>query len=251
MFFGNMQKLSLVAEKRNILGRKVKALRRDGKLPANIYGKGFKSLAISVDLSDFEKIYAMAGETSIVDVKVGSSKNPVLIHNVQLHPVTDLPIHADFHKINLKEKVKAAVPIEMIGESPAVKQGLGTVVLQIKELEVEALPTDLPDKFKVDLSKLDEVGNAILVKDISIDDKKVKIDIKGDEIVAKVEPLMEEEEDAPTVVEEEAEEGEGSEAEGTEDDKVEQQDAKETKDTTSDKEDGDSSKAEGGKLKSK
>lgn len=214
-----MQKLSIVAEKRGLVGRGVKSLRREGVLPANIYGKGIKSQAIKLNLADFEKIFEKAGETSIVDVQVGKTSSPALIHNVQMHPVTDTPLHVDFHKVNLKEKVRASVPVVAAGESPAVKQGLGTAILQIDELEVEALPTDLPDKFEIDMSGLDEVGKAIFVKDIKVDKAKIKIEADPDEVLVKVDPLREEEEEPAPVADLEAEEAdveEGVETEGAE-----------------------------------
>ncbi len=195
----------LKAQPRKVLGRKVKQLRRDGVIPANIYGKKVKSEAIQVTLSDFSKVYAKAGETGIVEIAVGGKKHPVLIHNVQTDPVTDIALHADFLQINLKEKVTAQVPIEVSGKAPAEKEGKGIVVRQLDEVEVEALPTELPEKFEVDLTALREVDEAIHVKNIKID--KAKVEIKNDPelIIVKVEPLRKEEEVAPPV-EEEAEE---------------------------------------------
>lgn len=203
MFFGKMQKNTLKAEKRKVLGRKVKKLRREGVLPANIYGKKIKSLSIKFPVVDFEKVYKAAGETGIVEIAVGKQKKPVLISNVQLDPVTDKPLHVDFHQVDLKEKTTADVPIELIGESPAEKQGLGTVVQSINEIEVEALPKDLPDKFEIDLSKLVKVEQTVQVKDLMVDTKKVKILAEAEQIIVKVEPPRKEEEVAPPPPEEE------------------------------------------------
>lgn len=198
-----MQKNTLKAEKRKVLGRKVKKLRREGALPANIYGKKVKSLAIKLPSTDFEKVYQTAGETGIVEIILGKQKRPVLISNVQLDPVTDKPLHVDFHQVDLKEKTTADVPIELIGESPAEKQGLGTAVQHLDEIEVEALPKDLPDKFEVDLSKLREVDQAVQVKDLAVDTKKVKVLAETEQIIVKVEPPRKEEEVAPPPPEEE------------------------------------------------
>jgi len=204
-----MQKNTLKAEKRKVLGRKVKKLRREGVLPANIYGKKIKSLSIKFPVVDFEKVYKAAGETGIVEVAIGKQKRSVLISNVQLDPVTDKPLHVDFHQVDLKEKTTADVPIELIGESPAEKQGLGTVVQSINEIEVEALPKDLPDKFEIDLSKLAKVDQTVQIKDLVVDTKKVKILAEAEQIVVKVEPPRKEEEVAPPPPEEEvAEEAE-------------------------------------------
>lgn len=203
MFFGEMQKNILKAEKRKVLGRKVKKLRRGGVLPANIYGKKIKSLAIKLPSVDFEKVYKAIGETGIVKIIIGKQKRAVLVSNVQLDPVTDKPLHVDFHQVDLKEKTTADVPIELVGKSPAEKQSLGTVVQYIDEIEVEALPKDLPDKFEIDLSKLTEVDQAVQVKDLTVDKKKVEVKTEAEQIIVKVEPPRKEEKVAPPPPEEE------------------------------------------------
>lgn len=188
-----MDKLSLKADVRKITGRKVSKLRLEGVLPANIFGKKVKSQAIAVKLDDFLAVYKKAGETSLINLEVGKEDKAVLVANVQVSPITDKPIHVDFHQVDLKEKVTADVPIEMTGESPAEKMSVGTVVQYIDEIEVEALPTDLPDKLVVDISKLTEVDQAIYVKDLDLDIKKVEVKVGADEIVFKVEPPQKEE----------------------------------------------------------
>lgn len=228
-----MDKHTLKAEKRKILGQKVKTLRKEGILPANIYGKKVKSLAIQVSFNEFEKIYKKAGETGIVEISVNGSKRSVLINNVQIHPVSDLPLHVDFLQIDLKEKVTADVPVDFIGESPAEKSGLGTAVQYINEIEVEALPTNLPEKFEVDLSTLAEVNQTVLVKDLDVDTKKVEIKSDLDQILVKVEPPRKEEEViAPVETEEEegeVEEGEEPSEEGKEPEGAEEESKKEEK----------------------
>lgn len=168
----------LAAEPRQVLGRKVKQLRREGVLPANIYGKKIKSESVQVKLPDFQKVYEEVGETGLVALKIGSSEHPVLIHNVQLDSVSDLPLHADFMEVDLKEKVTATVPIEFTGESPIEKSQEGILVPQLREVEVEALPTDLPENITVDVSELDVLGKAIKVADLKVD--RAKVEIKGD-----------------------------------------------------------------------
>lgn len=192
-----MKNLILKAEKRSIVGRKVKKLRREGILPGNLYGKKIKSTSLQVRLEDFIKVFREAGETGIVDLVVNGKKNPVLIHNVQLDPVTDTPLHVDFLKVDLKEKVQARIPVELVGESPAEEKGLGTVVLYIDEIEVEALPGDLPDKFEVDLSKLEAVDQTVTIKDVVTDSSKVQVKADPDQILVKVEPPKEVKEEVP------------------------------------------------------
>jgi large subunit ribosomal protein L25 len=206
-----MDKLNLKAEVRKIAGRKVSQLRLQGLLPANIFGKKIKSQAISVKLDEFLTVYKKAGETSLINLEVADAVRPVLVSNVQVSPITDAPIHIDFHQVDLKEKVTASVPIEMTGESPAEKLSVGTVVQYIDEIEVEALPTDLPDKLIVDISKLTEVDQAVYVKDLDLDTKKVEVKVNPDEIVFKVEPPQKEEVVAPAA----PAEGEAVPTEGT------------------------------------
>ena len=199
-----MDKHTLTAQKREVVGRKVKTLRAQGLLPANIYGKKVKSQSISVGLKDFEDIFKKAGETSLVTLVLKNGKSEeraVLISNVQKDPISETPIHIDFRQVDLKEKVTAEVPVELKGESPAEKTSVGTVVQYIDEIEVEALPGDLPEKFVVDVSSLAEVDQAFFVKDLEIDKAKVTLRVAPEEIVVKVEPPQKEEEVTPPAAE--------------------------------------------------
>ena len=171
------------------MGRKVKILRKEGLLPCNVFGKKVKSLALQVKLADFVDTFKKAGETGIVYL----NERPVLISNIQKSPVSGLPIHVDFHQIDLKEKVEADVPVEVVGESSMEKQALGTVVQYIDEVPVEALPTDLPEKFEIDARTLIEVDQAVYVKDLKVDRAKVEIKLDADTILVKVEPPQKEE----------------------------------------------------------
>lgn len=186
--------LKLTAEKRKVRGRKVKILRREGILPANIYGKKVKSLAVQTELKSFLAAFKKTGETSVLGLKVKGEKKsrPVLIHNVQFDPVSDQPLHADFYQVDLKEKVTTEVPIELVGESPAAKEKTGILIQPLTEVEVEALPTELPDKLELDISGLKEVDDAVTVADLKIP-KEVKVLIPEKEILAKIEPLAKEE----------------------------------------------------------
>ena len=197
-----MDRQKLKVQKREIFGRKVKSLRRGGFLPANVYGKKIASLAIQLQVKDFLAIYEKAGETGVVDLTINGGVSPVLISNVQLHPVTDLPIHVDFRAVDLKEKIQAAVPVELVGEAPAEKTGVGILVQQLNEIEVEALPTDLPEKLIADVSKLENVDQTVLVKDLLVDKEKVTVLADENQIIAKIEPPAKEEEIAPTPAEE-------------------------------------------------
>ncbi|HKC04267.1 MAG TPA: 50S ribosomal protein L25 [Patescibacteria group bacterium] len=195
-----MQKKELKAEFRKITGRKIKNLRALGILPANISGKKLKSEAVQVDLKEFKKVFSEAGETGLVELKIGTEVRPVLIHNIQKNPVSDEFVHADLLQVDLKEKVEAEVPVELTGESPAEKQGIGTVVLYFNEIKVEALPTDLPEKFIIDISELAEVDQAFYIKDIKVDKSKVDVKDDAEAIVVKVEPPQKEEEVVAPIV---------------------------------------------------
>lgn len=213
-------KFTLKSEKRELFGRKVKTLRVVGKIPANVFGKKIKSEAVTVDNKEFREVFEKAGETQIIDL----GGKPVLVSNIQTDPVSSEYIHIDFRQVDLTEKIEAMVPVEVEGESPAEKQSLGTVVQQIHEIEVKALPTDLPEKIIVDASILTEVDQAIYVKDLKVD-KKVEIKTDLESIVVKVEPPTKEEvvEVAPAPAEGEAPvegekpaEGNGEEAKSSE-----------------------------------
>jgi len=213
-----MAKLAqLKAEERKLLGRKVKSLRGKGLIPANIFGKNVKSTAISVGRKDFEIILEKEGETGLFEIILGKLVRPVLIANTQVHPVTGDILHVDFRQVNLKEKVSAEVPVRLVGEAPAEKQGL-IVNQSLNAIEVEALPLELPEEFEVDISKLSTIDDQITVADLDYDRRKITIDIEDSQIVVNVvEPQKEEvEAPAPEAVDVEgggAEEGQDS-AEG-------------------------------------
>jgi large subunit ribosomal protein L25 len=199
-----MDKQVLTAQIRKTIGRKVKTLRKEGVIPANVYGKKVKSQAIQVALPEFKKVFEEVGETGLVTLKIEGAKGgdrAVLVSNVQYDPVSDLPVHIDFRQVDLKEKVTAEVMVEVTGVSPAEKGGVGTVVKYIDEIEVEALPTDLPEKFMIDISTLTEVDQAVYAKDLSYDKSKVEVKIDPDTIIVKVEPPQKEEVVAPPVEE--------------------------------------------------
>jgi len=185
-----MKAIDLKAEKRTILGKKVKTLRREGKIPAHIFGKGIKTLHVSVGDRDFLKVFGEAGETGIVNVKVDSGEHPVLIRNVQENPVTGVPLHIDFYQVNLKEKVAVNVPLEFEGEPLAVERKEGLLLTPISEIEIEALPADLPEVVKVDVSKLERIDDTIHVKDLKIDKTKIEVLSDPEAIVATIGELV-------------------------------------------------------------
>lgn len=158
----------LKVEARTVMGKEVRKLRRTGVIPANIYGADFKSAAVQLPVKDFQKVYDVVHETGLVDVELNGEVIPVLIKNVQTNPTTEAVLHADFHKVNLKEKVAAKIPVEAVGEPKAVTDKVGLLEQPMMEVEVEALPTELPEKIEVNVEKLAAVDEQILVSDLSV-----------------------------------------------------------------------------------
>ncbi len=161
-----MKRFKLAAEPRKITGKKVKKLRREGILPANVYGKDIKSQSLQLPLSEFQKVFEEAGETGVVDLQVGEQTIPVLIHNLHTD-YRNTPLHADFFKVNLKEKVKTMVPIEVVGEPKAVTDKIGLLMEITSEVEVEALPTELPEKIEVNVGNLANIDDQITVEQLT------------------------------------------------------------------------------------
>ena len=189
-------KIELKAEARTVLGSKVRALRNSGYIPAVLYGKGQESISLQIPIKDFNKVLKEAGESTLVYLEVGGHSHPTIIHDVSLDPVNDSILHADFYKVSLTEKIKTKVPIEFIGESPAVKDLSGILVKNVNELEVEALPQNLPHEIAVDISSLKNFGDQISIKDIK-SGADVKLMAEEDLILATVqEPKSQEEIDA-------------------------------------------------------
>lgn len=178
-----MKTYQLSAQKRTLTGRKVKQLRKQKLLPANVFGKKVQSLAVQMTEGDFAKVYKQAGETGLVELTVDGEKRPTLIKNVQIHPVSGVPLHADFYQVDLKEKIHARVPVEIVGTAEAVAQKLGVLLEITDEVEVECLPTVLPDKLSVDVGKLAQVGQAITVGDLSLPEGVVALTSKETELV--------------------------------------------------------------------
>lgn len=209
------------AQKRDILGKKVAQLRREGSIPANIYGVGKDSVAITVSTKAFEKLYENVGETGLVYLQVeGTAKDvPVLVDEVQYHPVTGELTHASFKQVDLSEKITAEVPVETIGENNVPS----AVVVVVKDvIEVEALPTDLPENFTIDISTLTEIGQSISYKDLSYDKSKVTLMVAEEELenpLVLLEEVKEEVEPEP-VAEEAAAEGAAGETPAAEGEKA-------------------------------
>ena len=198
-----MTKHTLKAQPRQTLGHKVKKLRQQGWIPANLFGKDIKSTSLQTEEKPLLKFLKEAGESSLVYLQIEGDKEdrPVMIAELRRHPVTDRLLHIGLHQVNLKEKITFAVPVKLIGEAPAEQEKLGILVQLMDEVEIEALPTDMPESLEASISVLVAVGDAIYVKDIKIGSKlAVKSDLES--MVAKIEPLAAEEpKEVPVAVE--------------------------------------------------
>jgi len=200
--------MELQVQKREILGKQVKSLREQGLIPAELYGHGLENIHLSVPAKEFSKVFKEAGESTIISLNFESKKVPVLIYEVSVDPLSDKIIHIDFYAVKMDEKITTSIPLEFIGESPAVKEREGTLVKTMQALEIRALPADLPRSFEVKLDAMTEIGMSIHVKDLDIP-KGVEILVEPETVIATiVEKAKEEVEEKPITVEEIKVEGE-------------------------------------------
>ena len=205
-----MKHPKLVVEKRLVLGKKIKKLRKQGILPANIYGKDIKSVAVQLPYKEFNVVFKETGETGLVDVELDGAVRPVLIHNVQYDHFTRDPLHADFFQVNLKEKVKTMVPVVVVGEPKAVADKIGLLLQPVSEVEVEALPEDLPEKIEVNVEQLAAIDEQITIEDLKLP-TGVTVLTDSSQVVAKIAELVTKE--AQEQAEKEAKEAEEAKAE--------------------------------------
>ncbi len=160
--------VAIEAQKRAIFGKKLKNLRLQGKIPAVMYGPKEEAVAILVDQKEFKKVLSEAGESSVVTLRLGEDEREALIYEVGLNPMTDEPIHADFYIFEKGKLIRTHVQLEFTGVAPGVREQGGTLVKIMHELEVEALPKDLPKAILVPLELLTKIGSQIAVRDLKV-----------------------------------------------------------------------------------
>lgn len=151
---------------RTLLGKKVKKLRREGNLPANIFGTDFKSQSVSMKYTDFAQVYKIVHETGIVYLQLDKAEIPTLVKHIQRHPLDSTVLHVDFRKIDLSKKILTSVPVKVTGISEAIAQKGGILLTLSPHLEVEALPQDIPTAIEVDISVIKELGQEIKVSQL-------------------------------------------------------------------------------------
>jgi large subunit ribosomal protein L25 len=193
-----MARKELVVEARQVTGKKVAALRRAGILPGNLFGKGIESESIQLATEVLEHTLKAAAANEVIDLKVGSGAvRPVVIHKIQRNPLNGSFLHADFYQVQLREKMRADVPLHLIGESEAVSTYNGVLLATLEHVQVEALPLDLPSHIEVDISVIKELEGAIHVGALQVP-ASVTILTDPELMIVKVaSPRVEEEEEAP------------------------------------------------------
>jgi large subunit ribosomal protein L25 len=189
-----MEKISIIAHKRDVFGKKLHALRSTGNVPAIVYGQDKDAESVIVNTHEFSKIYAHAGHNTIIDLKIDqAASDNVLIQDIATDPVTGDITHADFYRVNMNQEIRTSVPLHFVGESPAVYQQEGTLLTNIEEVEVETLPGKLPANIEVDVTGLDDFEKTIHISDLVVPEG-VKILVEPEELVCKVDPPRSEEE---------------------------------------------------------
>lgn len=213
--------IKLTAKIREEVGRKTSGLKNNGRIPAVIYGHGIKNASLDLDYKEFAKVLKEAGESSLIEMHVEGEKEKrlVLVHDLQKDAVSDMYIHVDFFETSAKEEVEVGVVLVVEGTSLAVKDLGGTLVQYIHELDIKAMPQDLPHDIKVSIDGLNTFEDRILVKDLNIP-KGVKVLTKTEEIVVSVAPPANVEEDLAKDIEEKVEDIEKVEKEKKEEEVV-------------------------------
>jgi large subunit ribosomal protein L25 len=226
-----MDKLELKVANRQILGKKVKHLRRQGITPVHVFGHGIESLALQCDARELERVLGQAGQTRLINLKLAKEKKPrtVVVREFDRDWRKGGLLHVDFYQVKMEEKIRVEVPVVLLGEAPALKSKANMLDHELGTFTVECLPAKIPSSIEVDISSLAELDQAIRVKDIALD-KDITVLNSPDLVVAKI-SLRTVEKVAEKVVEEEvtaeAEAAEG-EAEAAKEDESEEKKSRES-----------------------
>jgi large subunit ribosomal protein L25 len=200
-----MEGLTLTATSRDVFGKKTRFLRRQGITPTHLFGHNLKSLSLECHTTELANVLSQVGTTTLLNLKIDGEKRPrkVLVREIQKDVFGRELLHVDFYQVKLTEKIKADIPITLIGEAPALKLKGRFLMHTLDSLNVECLPDKLPPEIRVDLSSLEEVEQAIHVKDLKLD-QDITVANDPDQLIVKVsEKVVAEIEEE--VIEEEAE----------------------------------------------
>ncbi|BBB48515.1 50S ribosomal protein L25 [Pelolinea submarina] len=197
-----MEKVILEAEKRELVGKKVSRLRKEGKIPAVVYGRDYEATPITLDLRNTTNTLAKVSSSTILTLVLDGKEQSTLIREIQKDYIRNEILHIDFLAVSSKEKLRTNVSISLFGEAPALEEFDALLVNGIENIEVECYPQDLPESIEIDLSVLKELGDAIYVKDIPAP-ANVEFLTDGEELVviatAQKEEAVEEEEEIAEV----------------------------------------------------
>lgn len=172
----------LNANVREITGNQVRKLRRDDIIPAVVYSNTFKSTSVQVKKGELMKVLKLSGKTNVIDLNIDGKVQPVLIKTIDSHPYKALVRHVDFYAVDLKKEVSSVVPIVLIGESPAVKEQGAILNQQLYNLDILALPDNMPEEIEVDITSLNDFGDHIKVEDLK-SGSKYKIENEADSLI--------------------------------------------------------------------
>jgi len=188
-----LENLTLPVTERNIRGKKTRFLRREGVTPVHLFGHNLKSLALQSDTAQLQQIVAQAGTTRLISLKIETEKHPrsVFIREIQRSAYSGDLIHVDFYQILKTERMKAEIPIVLVGEAPAMNLRGRSLMHTLNTLSIECLPDKLPPQIEVDLSPLQEVGQVIYVKDITLN-PDITVHTDPDQPVVKITKMVEE-----------------------------------------------------------
>jgi len=166
-----MDQIELEITKREVLGKKVRFLRRQGITPVHLFGHGIESMALQGDTAKLQQVLTEAGEAKVISLKLDNEKRPrsVLVREVQVDSLKGRLLHVDFYQVKMTEEVKVEVPITLVGEAPALKLRANMLMQELDTLTVECLPAKIPASVELDISSLTEAGQMVRVKDIELE----------------------------------------------------------------------------------
>jgi large subunit ribosomal protein L25 len=188
------KQVELSAEKRTVLGKQVKQVRRQGWTPGVMYGHGYESVPLKFEMRELQRLLSETGGSQLVGIKIKGQSQPemALVRDVQRDPIRQTILHVDFYRVQMTERLTTEIPLELIGESPVAERNEGILLQGISSIEVECLPGDLVDAIEVDLSDLVELDQALYVHDLAIP-SGIDVLTDADEMIVRVTPLAEEE----------------------------------------------------------
>lgn len=200
-----MEEVVIKANHRQVVGKKVKVLRREGILPAVVYGHNVDSIPISLDMREASRTLDRLSPSALVVVDVDGEQHYTLVRDKQRNPILGSILHVDFQAVSLDEMVRADLNIKIVGVAPAVETYLGIVVPSLEQVSIECLPKDLPDRIEADISGLIEIGDSLLVKDLLVPDGVEILSDPEEVVVVVIAQAVEEEIEEEVEIEEDFE----------------------------------------------